>query len=190
MRILFLFVAAILVSGKSTARDLDLRVFVITKNNQGSVVCALYRAAEKKSFPTKESDAFKRVVVGIVKNLAECLFRGLEIGEYAVSGFDFGYAYAKPNGLTIWEAQFGDFNNGAQIIWDQFLCATEDKWNAMNGLTVLLPHGYEGMGAEHSSGRMERFLSLCAAGNMVVANCTTPAQMFHLLRRPRLEAVL
>lgn len=105
------------------------------------------------------------------------------LSEYAVSGFDFGYAYAKPEGLTIWEAQFGDFNNGAQIIWDQFLCATEDKWNVMNGLTVLLPHGYEGMGAEHSSGRMERFLSLCSGDNIIVANCTTPAQMFHLLRR-------
>ena len=105
------------------------------------------------------------------------------LSEYAVSGFDFGYAYAKPEGLTIWEAQFGDFNNGAQIIWDQFLCATEDKWNVMNGLTVLLPHGYEGMGAEHSSGRMERFLSLCSDDNIIVANCTTPAQMFHLLRR-------
>lgn len=105
------------------------------------------------------------------------------LSEYAVSGFDFGYAYAKPEGLTIWEAQFGDFNNGAQIIWDQFLCATEDKWNVMNGLTVLLPHGYEGMGAEHSSGRIERFLSLCSGDNIIVANCTTPAQMFHLLRR-------
>lgn len=105
------------------------------------------------------------------------------LSEYAVSGFDFGYSFARPNGLTIWEAQFGDFNNGAQIIWDQFLSATEDKWRTMNGLTILLPHGYEGMGSEHSSGRMERFLTLASGDNIVVTNCTTPAQMFHLLRR-------
>ncbi|PCJ80781.1 MAG: 2-oxoglutarate dehydrogenase E1 component [Bacteroidetes bacterium] len=105
------------------------------------------------------------------------------LSEYAVAGFDFGYAFARPNGLTIWEAQFGDFNNGAQIIWDQFLCATEDKWRTMNGLTLLLPHGYEGMGSEHSSGRLERFLTLGSGENIIIANCTTPAQMFHLLRR-------
>jgi 2-oxoglutarate dehydrogenase E1 component len=117
------------------------------------------------------------------KNQAKLSIYNSLLSEYAVAGFDFGYSFARPNGLTIWEAQFGDFNNGAQIIWDQFLSTTEEKWKTMNGLTLLLPHGYEGMGAEHSSGRMERFLTLCAGGNMIVANCTTPAQMFHILRR-------
>ena len=105
------------------------------------------------------------------------------LSEYAVSGFDYGYAFATPNGLTIWEAQFGDFNNGAQILFDQFLSAAEDKWRTMNGLTLLLPHGYEGMGSEHSSGRMERFLQLGSGDNFFVCNITEPANYFHLLRR-------
>lgn len=117
------------------------------------------------------------------KSKGEMTIYNSHLSEYGVLGFDYGYAMAAPNTLTIWEAQFGDFANGAQIMFDQYISSAEAKWKLQNGLVMLLPHGYEGQGPEHSSGRIERFLQSSSTDNWTIANCSTPANMYHILRR-------
>jgi len=128
---------------------------------------------DKKYFPLKH----------LSENQQEFHIYNSPLSEYGVLGFEYGYSLGTPGGLNIWEAQFGDFNNAAQPIIDQYISSAEDKWGLMNGITLFLPHGYEGQGPEHSSARMERFLTLCANYNMQIVNCTTPANFFHVLRR-------
>jgi len=133
-------------------------------------------------FDEKTNEEYNRLS-RLAENQGQFLIYNSLLSEFAVLGFEYGYSMASPQHLIIWEAQFGDFSNGAQVIIDQFITTAQSKWNRMSGLVLLLPHGYDGQGPEHSSARLERFLQSCAQLNIVVANASTPANFFHLLRR-------
>jgi 2-oxoglutarate dehydrogenase E1 component len=135
------------------------------------------------AFTLEDADIKYLPLSHIREGQGECHIENSPLSEFGVLGFEYGYALTTPEGLTIWEAQFGDFNNMAQVIIDQYISSAEEKWGLMNGITLLLPHGYEGQGPEHSSARMERFLTLCVNNNMQIINCTTPANFYHALRR-------
>ena len=138
-----------------------------------------HRHAAVVDFNTNQS----HISINDLNEKAKLLIYNSYLSETAVMGFEFGWSVSDPDSLTVWEAQFGDFSNGAQVIIDQFIATSETKWHRACGLTLLLPHGFEGQGPEHSSARLERFLQLCGKNNMSVVYPTTPAQMFHLLRR-------
>lgn len=146
------------------------------------VVRGTFSHRQAKMFDERTSEAYCGLE-NISPNQAKVGLYNSLLSEYAVLGFEYGYAWANPKALTVWEAQFGDFSNGAQIMIDQYITSAEVKWQRMNGLVMLLPHGHEGAGPEHSSARPERYLQMAADNNIIVANCTTPANMFHLLRR-------
>lgn len=158
--------------------------------NEGKPVRLVGQDAERGTFShrhavlkTEEETADYTPLNNLSDKQAEISVYNSLLSEYGAMGVEYGYALGTPNGLTLWEAQFGDFVNGAQIIIDQYFTSAEDKWKTQNGLVLLLPHGYEGQGAEHSSARLERFLNNCAEQNIQVVNCTTPANFFHVLRR-------
>ena len=134
----------------------------------------------------QETSAAVEPLNRIAPDQGRCQVIGSPLSEYSVLGFEYGYSMDVQNGFVLWEAQFGDFANVAQVIFDQFISSGEDKWLDTSGLTVMLQHGLEGQGPDHSSGRIERFLQMCAENNMTIANCSTPASLFHLLRRQAL----
>lgn len=159
---------------------------LVEKNNirfsGQDVVRGTFSHRHAKVFDEKTNEAYCGLD-NIIENQGRMSIYNSLLSEYAVVAFEYGYSQGTPHSLNVWEAQFGDFSNGAQIVIDQFISAAESKWRRMSGLVLLLPHGYEGMGPEHSSARPERYLQLCAEYNMIVANCTKPANFFHLIRR-------